>query len=382
MIYLDNAATTQILPEVLESMMPYFTEQYGNPSAIYSLGSSGKRAINEARSILAEGIGAKREEIYFTGGGSEADNWAIKMVAENYGDEGKHIITTRIEHHAVLHTCEYLEKKGYQVSYLDVDGDGMVSPQAVKDAIRPDTILISIMFANNEVGTIEPIAEIGRIAREAGVLFHTDAVQAFGQLPIQVDDMCIDLLSASAHKIHGPKGVGMLYVRTGVKISSFLHGGAQERSRRAGTENVPGIVGFGTAAKLALEQMQESSGYKRTLRDYLIEQLEKEIVGCKLNGHRTKRLPGNVNMSLSGMEGETVLIRLDMQGICASTGSACTSGSLEPSHVLLAMGLDTSTAKSSIRFSLSEENTYDEADVLVTCLKEIVVSLRETLDLG
>ena len=382
MIYLDNAATTKMLPEVLESMIPYFTEQYGNPSAIYSLGSSGKRAINEVRGILAEGIGAKREEIFFTGGGSESDNWAIKMVAENYAHKGKHIITTKIEHHAVLHTCKYLEGQGYRVTYLDVDEDGIVSPQDVRDAIQPDTILISVMFANNEVGTVEPIGEIGRIARAAGILFHTDAVQAFGQLPISVDDMYIDLLSASAHKIHGPKGVGMLYVRSGVNISSFLHGGAQERGRRAGTENVPGIVGFGTAVKLALERMNETGKYKQKLRDYLIERMEREIPDCKLNGHRTKRLPGNVNMSFADVEGESVLIRLDMQGICASAGSACTSGSIDPSHVLMAMGLEAAAARGSIRLTLSEETTYAEADTVVTCLKEIVGSLRETLDLG
>lgn len=382
MIYLDNAATTRMLPEVLEAMMPFFTEQYGNPSAIYRLGSSGKRALNEARDILAGGIGAKREEIYFTGSGSEADNWAIKSVAENYAHKGKHIITTKIEHHAVLHTCKYLEQKGYQVTYLDVDGDGLVSPQAVRDAIRPDTILVSVMFANNEVGTVEPIEEIGRIARAAGVLFHTDAVQAFGQLPIHVEDMSIDLLSASAHKIHGPKGVGMLYVRSGVNITSFLHGGAQERSRRAGTENVPGAVGFGKAAEIALKKMEENGKYKQELRDYMIAGLERVICDCKLNGHRIKRLPGNVNMSFAGIEGESALIRLDMQGICASAGSACTSGSIAPSHVLLAMGLEPATARGSIRLTLSEETTYAEVDEVVACLKEIVEGLRETLDLG
>lgn len=382
MIYLDNAATTKMLPDVLDAMMPYFAEQYGNPSAIYSLGVSGKRAINEVRSTLAAGIGAKREEIYFTGSGSEADNWAIKMVAENYAHKGKHIITTKIEHHAVLHTCEYLEKQGYQVTYLDVDADGMLNPESVKKAIRPDTILISVMFANNEVGTVEPIGAIGQIAREAGVLFHTDAVQALGQIPIDVEELSVDLLSASAHKIHGPKGVGMLYVRTGVKMSSFMHGGAQERSRRAGTENVPGIVGFGTAAKLAWERMTENGKYMQELRDYLIDRLEQEIADSKLNGHRTKRLPGNVNISFAGIEGESALIRLDMQGICASTGSACTSGSIDPSHVLLAMGLESAAARGSIRLTLSEETTYEEADIVVACLKEIVGSLRKTLDLG
>lgn len=381
-IYLDNAATTKMSSEVIESMLPYFAENYGNPSAIYSLGSSGKSAINRARGVIAEAIGAKREEIYFTGGGSESDNWAIKMVAENYAHKGKHLITTRIEHHAVLHTCAYLEGQGYRVTYLDVDEDGMVSPEAVKEAIRKDTILISIMFANNEVGTLEPISEIGRIARDAGVLFHTDAVQAFGQVPIDVEDMCIDLLSASAHKIHGPKGVGMLYVRTGVAMGSFLHGGSQERGRRAGTENVPGIVGFGTAVKLACSDMEEKARYKEQMRDYLITGLEKEIPDTKLNGHRTQRLPGNVNMMFGGIEGESALIMLDMRGICASGGSACTSGSLDPSHVLIAMGRNSSEARGSIRFTLSGETTAEELDVVIEAMAGIVKRLRETLDFG
>ena len=381
-IYLDNAATTKMWPEVLESMMPYFAESYGNPSAIYTMGSSGKKAVNKARSVIAEAIGAKREEIYFTGGGSESDNWAIKMVAENYAHKGKHIITTNMEHHAVLHTCEYLETKGYEVTYLEVDRDGRVKPETVAGAIRPDTILVSVMFANNEVGTLEPIREIGQITRKAGVLFHTDAVQAFGQLSINVEELQIDLLSASAHKIHGPKGVGMLYIRTGVKTGSFLHGGAQERGRRAGTENVPGIVGFGTAVRIAHENLEESMRKKVLMRDYLIGRLEREISDCKLNGHRQERLPGNVNVAISGIEGESALIMLDMQGICASAGSACTSGSLDPSHVLLAMGLEPALARGSLRFTLSEETTYEELDKLVEVLEGIVSRLRETLILG
>lgn len=381
-IYLDNAATTKMWPEVLESMMPYFAESYGNPSAIYTMGSFGKKAVNKARSVIAEAIGAKREEIYFTGGGSESDNWAIKMVAENYAHKGKHIITTKMEHHAVLHTCEYLETKGYEVTYLEVDRDGRVKPETVAGAIRPDTILVSVMFANNEVGTLEPIREIGQITRKAGVLFHTDAVQAFGQLSINVEELQIDLLSASAHKIHGPKGVGMLYIRTGVKTGSFLHGGAQERGRRAGTENVPGIVGFGTAVRIAHENLEESMRKKVLMRDYLIGRLEREISDCKLNGHRQERLPGNVNVAISGIEGESALIMLDMQGICASAGSACTSGSLDPSHVLLAMGLEPALARGSLRFTLSEETTYEELDKLVEVLEGIVSRLRETLILG
>ncbi len=377
MIYLDNAATTKAAPEVVEAMLPYFTENYGNPSTIYSLGSSAKKAVNEARRNLAEVIGAKQEEIYFTAGGSEADNWALKAAAEACGEKGKHIITTRIEHHAVLHTCEYLEKRGYEVTYLEVDSDGLVDPEALRRAIRPDTILISIMFANNEIGVIEPIAELGAIAREHGILFHTDAVQAFGQVPMNVDELNVDMLSASAHKLNGPKGVGMLYIRTGVKIRSFVHGGAQERGRRAGTENVPGIVGFGAAAARAMRIMDEKMKKELQLRDYLIGRIEKEIPYSRLNGHRTRRLPGNVNFSFEFIEGESMLIMLDMKGICASSGSACTSGSLDPSHVLLAIGLKHEVAHGSLRLTLSEENTKEEMDLVVDELKRIVQRLRE-----
>lgn len=376
MIYLDNAATTKTAPEVVEAMMPYFTEQYGNASSIYGLGSAGKKAINQARRIIADSIGAGQEEIYFTAGGSESDNWALKATAEAYGDKGKHIITTKIEHHAILHTCEYLEKRGFEITYLDVDEFGMVEPCAVRAAIRPDTILISIMFANNEIGTIQPIAEIGAIAKEKGVLFHTDAVQAYGQLPINVKDCHIDMLSASGHKLNGPKGIGFLYIRTGVKIRSFIHGGAQERGRRGGTENVPAIVGFGAAVERAQRIMTQKTAKEIELRDYLIERLG-EIPYCRLNGHPVNRLPNNVNVSFAFIEGESLLIMLDMKGICASSGSACTSGSLDPSHVLLAIGLKHEEAHGSLRLTLSEENTKEEMDSVVEAVKEIVQRLRD-----
>lgn len=377
MIYLDNAATTKTAPEVVEAMLPYFTECYGNPSAIYSLGSAGKKAISEARRTIAGAIGAKQEEIYFTAGGTEADNWALKAVAESCSARGRHIITTKIEHHAVLHACGYLEKNGYEVTYLDVDRDGILDPEALKEAIRPDTVLISVMFANNEIGTIQPIREIGAIARERGILFHTDAVQAFGQIPIDVEEMHIDMLSASAHKLNGPKGTGMLYIRSGLKIRSFIHGGAQEKGVRAGTENVPGIVGFAAAVRRALSRMEEKAGRERELRDYLIRRIEGEIPCCRLNGHREKRLPGNVNISFRFIEGESLLIMLDMRGVCASSGSACTSGSLDPSHVLLAIGLEHEEAHGSLRMTLSEENTQEELDEVVGHLAEIVQRLRD-----
>lgn len=376
MIYLDNAATTRTAPEVVEAMLPYFTENYGNPSTIYSLGSASKKAINQARKTIADSLGANMEEIYFTAGGSESDNWAIKATAEAYESKGRHIITTKIEHHAVLHTCQYLEKKGFEVTYLNVDRDGLISLEELKAAIRPDTILITIMFANNEIGTIEPIREIGAIAKEHGILFHTDAVQAFGQVPINVDELNIDMLSSSAHKLNGPKGIGFLYIRKGVKIRSFVHGGAQERSRRAGTENVAGIVGYGAAVERAMRTMQERTAKEIELRDYLIHRLETEIGHCWLNGHRTRRLPNNVNFSFLFIEGESMLIMLDMKGICASSGSACTSGSLDPSHVLLAIGLKHEEAHGSLRLTLSEENTREEIDFVVENLKVIVERLR------
>ena len=362
-IYLDNAATTRVYPEVVDAMSPYFTEYFGNPSSIYSFAGKAKEAVDKARSILAKGIGARPEEIYFTAGGSEADNWAIKAAAEACGDKGKHIITSKIEHHAVLHTCEYLKKKGYEITYLDVDEKGSINLEELKRAIRPDTILISVMTANNEIGTIEPIEQIGAVAKEHGILFHTDGVQAFGHIPMDVDAMNVDMLSASAHKINGPKGIGFLYIRKGVKIRSFIHGGAQERQRRAGTLNVPGIVGFGKAAELAFAHMEDHAAYETELRDYLIERVLAEIPHSRLNGERQKRLPGNANFCFRFIEGESMLIWLDRQGICGSSGSACTSGSLDPSHVLLAIGLPHETAHGSLRLTLSYENTKEESTI-------------------
>ena len=377
MIYLDNAATTKTAPEVLDAMLPYFSEYYGNASTIYSLGAESKKAMDHARQTIADSLGAKPEEIYFTAGGSESDNWALKATAEAYASKGKHIITTKIEHHAILHTCEYLEKRGFEITYLNVDRDGLISLDELKAAIRPDTILISVMFANNEIGTIEPIAEIGEIAKEHGVLFHTDAVQAYAQVPINVDEMHIDMLSASGHKLNGPKGIGFLYIRKGVKIRSFVHGGAQERSRRAGTENIPGIVGLGAAVERAMRIMDTKTRKEIELRDYLIGRLENEIPHCWLNGHRTKRLPNNINFSFLFIEGESMLIMLDMKGICASSGSACTSGSLDPSHVLLAIGLKHEEAHGSLRLTLSEESTKEEMDIVAEEVKKIVQRLRD-----
>ena len=377
MIYLDNAATTKTAPEVVDAMLPYFSEYYGNASTIYSLGAESKKAMDHARQTIADSLGAKPEEIYFTAGGSESDNWALKATAEAYASKGKHIITTKIEHHAIFHTCEYLEKRGFEITYLNVDRDGLISLDELKAAIRPDTILISVMFANNEIGTIEPIAEIGEIAKEHGVLFHTDAVQAYAQVPINVDEMHIDMLSASGHKLNGPKGIGFLYIRKGVKIRSFVHGGAQERSRRAGTENIPGIVGLGAAVERAMRIMDTKTRKEIELRDYLIRRLENEIPHCWLNGHRTKRLPNNINFSFLFIEGESMLIMLDMKGICASSGSACTSGSLDPSHVLLAIGLKHEEAHGSLRLTLSEESTKEEMDIVAEEVKKIVQRLRD-----
>lgn len=377
MIYLDNAATTKTAPEVVDAMLPYFSEYYGNASTIYSLGAESKKAMDHARQTIADSLGAKPEEIYFTAGGSESDNWALKATAESYASKGKNIITTKIEHHAILHTCEYLEKRGFEITYLNVDRDGLISLDELKAAIRPDTILISVMFANNEIGTIEPIAEIGEIAKEHGVLFHTDAVQAYAQVPINVDEMHIDMLSASGHKLNGPKGIGFLYIRKGVKIRSFVHGGAQERSRRAGTENIPGIVGLGAAVERAMRIMDSKTRKEIELRDYLIGRLENEIPHCWLNGHRTKRLPNNINFSFLFIEGESMLIMLDMKGICASSGSACTSGSLDPSHVLLAIGLKHEEAHGSLRLTLSEDSTKEEMDIVAEEVKKIVQRLRD-----
>lgn len=376
MIYLDNAATTKVNKKVLESMMPYFSEIYCNPSAAYSFATKGRIAIEEARNHAAKLIGASDMEIYFTSGGSESDNWAIKAVAESFSDKGKHIITTKIEHHAVLHTCEYLERHGFDITYLNVDSDGKVRLDELKKSIREDTILISVMTANNEIGTIQPIAEIGKIAHEKGILFHTDAVQAYGHIPINVDEMNIDLLSASGHKFNGPKGVGIMYIRKGVKIRSFIHGGSQERGRRAGTYNVPGIAGLGTAAKLAMENMAKRAEKEKELRDYFIDRISAEIPYTVLNGHREDRLPNNINFCFRFVEGESVLIMLDQAGICASSGSACTSGAIDPSHVLRAIGLNDEMAHESLRLTLSYENTKEEIDTVVGELKRIVERLR------
>ena len=375
-IYLDNAATTAVKPQVLETMKPYFEEYYGNASSIYRFAGEGQKAVEEARRQIADFLGAKPKEIYFTGGGSESDNWALKATAFAKREKGKHIITSKIEHHAILHTCEYLEKLGFEVTYLNVDENGLVDLEELKKAIREDTILISIMFANNEIGTIEPIREIGQIAHEHGILFHTDAVQAYGHVPIDLNELSIDMLSASAHKINGPKGVGILYIREGVRIGSFIHGGAQERGKRAGTYNTPGIVGFGAATKWAKETFAKRIEKEKELRDYLIDRVLKEIPYTRLNGHATKRLPGNANFSFRFVEGESLLLLLDQNGICASSGSACTSGSLDPSHVLLAIGLPHEIAHGSLRLTLSADNTKEEIDYTVEKLKTIVGRLR------
>ena len=376
MIYLDNAATTKTSPEVVAAMLPYFTETYGNPSSVYTFAGESKKAITQARMELAQVINAEIQDIYFTAGGTESDNWALKATYEAYKGKGNHIITTKIEHHAILHSCEWLEKQGARITYVDVDENGIVKVDELERAITDDTILISVMFANNEIGTIQPIAEIGTLAKKHGILFHTDAVQAFGQVPIDVDKMNIDMLSASAHKIHGMKGIGCLYIKKGIKTRSFIHGGAQERKRRAGTENVPGIVGFATAAKLANDTMEQRASQAVELRDYLIERIMKEIPHTRLNGDKTKRLPNNANISFRFIEGESLLIMLDMAGICASSGSACTSGSLDPSHVLLAIGLPHEIAHGSLRLTLSDETTREELDTVVKELKRIVDKLR------
>ena len=376
LIYLDNAATTKTSEEVVAAMLPYFTEYYGNPSSVYEFASESKKAVSNARRTIAETLGAQENEIYFTAGGSEADNWALKATAEAYQSKGKHIITTKIEHHAILHTAEYLEKRGFEITYIGVDENGVVKVDELEKAIRPDTILISVMFANNEIGTIQPIKEIGEIAKKHGVLFHTDAVQAYGQLPINVDELHIDMLSSSGHKLNGPKGIGFLYIRKGVKIRSFVHGGAQERKRRAGTENVPGIVGYGKAAEIAAKTMKERTAKEIELRDHLIDRVLAEVPYTRLNGHRTNRLPNNANFSFQFVEGESLLILLDNNGICASSGSACTSGSLDPSHVLLAIGLPHEIAHGSLRLRLSAETTMEDIDFVVDCIKQIIERLR------
>jgi len=375
-IYLDNAATTRTKPEVVEAMLPYFTENYGNPSSVYTFAGQNKAAVTAARETIAKSLNAQTQDIYFTAGGSESDNWALKAAMEAYKDKGNHLITSKIEHHAILHTCEYLEKQGCEVTYIDVDENGVVDLEQLGAAIRPTTVLISIMYANNEIGTIQPVRQIGKIAKEHGVLFHTDAVQAYGQLPIDVASENIDMLSASAHKLNGPKGIGFLYIRKGLKLRSLIHGGGQERKRRAGTENVPGIVGFGKAAEIAHETMDQRTRIEAGLRNYLVKRVLSEIPYTRLNGHSSVRLPNNANFSFQFIEGESLLIMLDMKGICASSGSACTSGSLDPSHVLLAIGLPHEIAHGSLRLTLSDETTLDDIDYTVDQLKEIVQNLR------
>ncbi|MDR2547616.1 MAG: cysteine desulfurase NifS [Lachnospiraceae bacterium] len=376
-IYMDNAATTKVAPEVLTAMLPYFSEDFGNPNSIYSHGAKALRAVTAARKQIAATLNVAAEEIYFTAGGTESDNWAIKGVCEAYAGKGRHIITSKIEHHAILYTCEYMEQNGYDVTYLGVDENGIICLDELKRSIRPDTILISIGFANNEIGTIQPIGEIGLIARERGIIFHTDAVQAYGHIAIDAKACHLDMMSASAHKLNGPKGVGFLYVRSSVKLRPFIHGGAQERGRRAGTGNVPAIVGFGAAAVRAYTDLEEKNAKTTKLRDYLIEQVLREIPDARLNGDRERRLPGNTNFSIEYIEGESLLIMLDMKGIAASSGSACTSASLDPSHVLLAIGLPHEIAHGSLRLTLNEENTYAEVDTVVLALKEAVTRLRD-----
>ena len=375
-IYMDNAATTAVSPEVLQTMLPYFSEIYGNPSSIHSTGRDARRAVDAARKQVAQAIGAQPTEIYFTAGGSESDNWAIKGTAFAKRDKGNHIITTAIEHHAVLHTCQWLEKQGFQVTYLPVDEYGRVRVEDVEKAITDKTILISIMAANNEIGTLEPIAEIGKLAHEKGILFHTDAVQAVGAIPLDVNAMNIDMLSMSGHKFHGPKGIGALYIRKGVRPDVFMHGGAQERAQRAGTENLAGIVGMGKAIELATQNLEANAARMTRLRDKLIDGILAEIPEVRLNGHRTERLPNNVNVSIRYIEGEALLLRLDLAGIAGSSGSACTSGSLDPSHVLLAIGVPVEVAHGSLRLSLSGENTPAQVAHIAETVPRVVAYLR------
>lgn len=376
-IYFDNAATTKTRPEVVEEMVKYFSEQYGNPSSIYKIARENKKVVEQARQKVADVINADKDEIYFTAGGSESDNWAIKGIAESYKDKGNHIITLCVEHHAVIHTCEYLETKGFEVTYLPVDEFGIVDIEELKKAIRKDTILISIMFANNEIGSIQPIKEIGKIAHENGIIFHTDAVQAVGHVQIDVKDMNIDMLSMSAHKFYGPKGIGALYIKKGIKIKPFIHGGAQEKGRRAGTENVPSIAGMGKAIELVYNEMENEIKRLTYLRDKLIKGILENVPYSRLNGHDKKRLPGNVNISFEFVEGESILLLLDMKNICASSGSACTSGSLDPSHVLLAIGLPHEKAHGSLRLTLGMFNTEEEVDFVIKELPPIISRLRE-----
>ena len=376
LIYLDNAATTKVKPEVLEAMLPYFSDYYANPSAVYNFSSKVRNDISLAREVIADSLSASSREIYFTSGGTESDNWAIKLTALAYEEKGRHIITSKIEHPAVLSTCAYLESRGFELTYLNVDNEGFVSLEELEQSIRSDTTLISIMFANNEIGTIQNIKAIGEIAKKHSVVFHTDAVQAYAHIPIDVKELGIDLLSASAHKIGGSKGVGFLYIDSKLKIKSFIHGGSQERKRRAGTENVPSIIGMAKAASLSLDTMNKSFEYTKNLQGYLIERLSSEFEGVHLNGSLEQRLAGNINLHFEKVSSEVLLIMLDNKNICVSAGSACASGSLDPSHVLLAIGLDANAARECIRISLSDENTKEELDTLVAVLKEVVPKLR------
>lgn len=376
-IYLDHAATTYVKPEVFDAMKPYFCEHFGNASSIYSIGRDSKKAVEEAREKVAKALGAQPREIYFTGSGSEADNWALKSIAAANKKKGNHIITSAIEHPAIMNSCKYLEGEGFEVTYLPVDGDGLVSLEQLKNAIKENTILISIMFANNEIGTIQPIQEIGALAHEKGILFHTDAVQAVGNIPIDVEKMNIDLLSLSGHKFYGPKGIGALYIRKGVKISSLIHGGQQERGKRASTENIPSIVGLGKAIELATENLEEYNKKLISLREKTIEGLMAKIPYIRLNGHRTKRLPGNVNISFQFIEGESLLLMLDMKGVCGSSGSACSSGSLDPSHVLMAIGLPHEIAHGSLRLTFGDENTEEDVAYILEEIPKIVTRLRD-----
>lgn len=378
-IYMDHAATTYVKPEVFETMKPYFTEKFGNPSSFYSLARETSTAVTNARATIAKCLNAKdASEIYFTGGGSEGDNWAIKGIASAYKNKGNHIITTKIEHHAVLHTCEFLEKNGYEVTYLDVDSEGFVNPEDVKNAIKDNTILVSVMFANNEIGTIEPIKEIAAICKERGVLMHTDAVQAVGNVPIDIQDLGVDLLSFAGHKIYGPKGIGAMYIRKGVRIHNLVHGGGQERGRRGGTENIAGAVGLAKAVELATGNLDEHMKKLSTLRDRLVDGILEKIPYSYLNGPKdgTKRLPGNANVRFTFIEGESILLSLDFEGICASSGSACTSGSLDPSHVLLATGIPHELAHGSLRLTLGDDNTEEDVDYVLEKLPPIIEKVR------
>jgi cysteine desulfurase len=374
-IYLDNAATTKVRPEVLEAMLPWFTEDFGNASSVHSFGRKTQRAVDEAREKVAGLLGAAASEIYFTSGGTEADNWAVKGYALKHRDRGKHIITSAIEHHAVLHSFEALKKQGFEVMLLPVDESGVVKPETLKAAMRPDTIFVSVMMANNEIGTIEPVAELARVAHEGGAVFHTDAVQAVGHIPVNVKDLGVDMLTLAAHKFHGPKGIGALYIRRGLNLESLMDGGAHERGKRAGTTNHPGIIGLAKALELSVGEMPETSRKVTALRDRLIRGVL-EIRDARLNGHATQRLPGNANFSFSGMEGEALVLSLDIAGIAASSGSACSSGSLEPSHVLMALGVPIGAAHSSLRLSIGEDNTEEEIDYTIGKVAQIIERLR------